>query len=69
MGRRRAVATKRSGELWQGGEDKSCDKEEMRRTVARRRAVRVNLDVISRKFSSNYVPSLCIMPIFLFLGV
>ena len=45
------------------GEKESCDKEERRRAVARRRAVRVHLDVISRFFFSNYVPSLCIIEI------
>ena len=51
--------TKRAEELWQGGEDKrcdkkerrgeeSCDKEERRRAEGRRRAVREHLDVISR---------------------
>ena len=46
-----------------------CEEDERRRAVARMRAARVHLDVIGRKFSSNYVPSLSIILIFRFLGV
>ena len=54
------------------GEKKGCDKEELRRDVEQggELAGRVHLDVTSRQFSSNYVPSLlCIMLIFRILGV
>ena len=56
------MSRRRGGELWQGGEEESCDKkerrregekescdkEERRRAVARTRVVRVYLDIISR---------------------
>ena len=48
------------------GEKENCDKEERRRAVARRRAVRVHIDVISKQFSSNYLSSLCSMVILRF---
>ena len=51
------------------GEKESCDKEERRSAVARMRAVRLHLDVISGQFSSNCVLSLCVMIILRFLRV
>ena len=51
-----------------GGKE-SCDNGERRRAASRRRAIRVRMDVMSRKFCSNYVVSLYIMLIFRCWGV